>query len=370
MNIFVINIILIVCEGLWLLSQVPTQRNKKKFCYIASIQWILISGLRHISVGADTEQYYNNFERIKTYTWDYVFDFTRTQLIMDSDAKAPGYTFLVKVFQLFSDDYQVFLVFIAVVFFACMGWSVYRNSKNPALSYILFSCLFYSFFAITGIRQTLATAIVLFVGIEFIKKRKLIPFVICILLMATVHLSVVCFLPFYWLSLIKINIRSIIVYWIAIITAFIFRNQLLLILQYLAGYEGYTQTEGASAGTFLYLLMLVAVITSVFNKQIISGQEEYIMEDNNNKGKYLPMLQLSMNAIFIACFFSPLLLINQNMMRVVQYYSLFLLFYLPEIPNMFSERRYVWIYNYALIITLVLMSLNRFYQYYFFWQNI
>ena len=233
MSIFIINIVLIICEGLWLLYQVPSQKNKKKFCYLASVQWILISGLRHISVGADTEQYYINFERIKTYSWDYVLDFTRTQLIMDSDAKAPGYTFLVKIFQVFFSDYQVFLVFVAIVFFGFMGWSVYRNSRNPAVSFILFSCLFYSFFAITGIRQTLATAIVVFWGIEFIKKRKLIPFIICVLLMSTVHLSVVCFLPFYWIARVKINIKTIIIYWIGIIVAFVFRMNFLTILQQL-----------------------------------------------------------------------------------------------------------------------------------------
>lgn len=61
----------------------------------------------------------------------------------------------MKFFQIFSTDYQLFLVFIAIVFFVPMGILIYKYSEAPYLSYVLFSSLFYSFFAITGHRQTI-----------------------------------------------------------------------------------------------------------------------------------------------------------------------------------------------------------------------
>jgi transmembrane protein EpsG len=365
-TVYLCNIFLIIIEGLWLLCQNPSQQNKKIFCILASVQWILISGLRHISVGADTAQYMNNFERIKTYNWNYVLDFTRTQILIESDAKAPGYTFLEKVFQVFCSDYRIFLLCVAVLFFGTMGYSLYKNSENPALSYILFSCLFYSFFAITGTRQTIATAVVVFIGIELVKKRKLVPFVIVILLMSTVHKSVLCFLPFYWIARIKVNKKSVTVYWIFTIIAYIYRHRFLAILQTMIGYENYQENEGAGAGTFLYLLILVALFVTIFHPSIIENSNGFRRDDVVE----IPMIQLSMNALFMAVVFSSLLLINQNAMRAVQYYSVFLMFLLPEIPNMFSTRRDEWLYNIMVVIVLIALFMNGNHVYYFFWQNV
>ena len=374
MAVYIINISLIVFEGLWLLYQVPTEINKKRFCILASVQWILISGLRGLSVGPDTVSYFNNFERIKTYSWSYVFDFTRTQIIMDSDAKAPGYTFLEKVFQIFSKDYQVFLLFVAVLFFSWMGYSIYKNSKNPAISYILFSCLFYSFFAITGTRQTIASAFVVFLGIELIKKRKLIAFIICILIMSTVHMSALCFLPFYWMARIPINKKSLSVYWILVLGAYVFRYRFMSLLQFLVGYDQYVQTEGARIGTFVYLLILIAIIVTAFYKNIVlevdieCQEDQYMVEAVREND--LTIKQMSINALFMACIFSSLLLINQNTMRVVQYYSLFLIYLLPEIPNIFARKRDVWIFNTIVVMVLALLLVRGNPQYVFFWQNV
>lgn len=369
MIVFLLNIFLIIIEGLWLLYQVPTERNKKLFCILASLQWIIISGCRHISVGPDTQQYMNNFERVKKYPWSYVLDFARGPLLYESDAKAPGYTFLEKLFQVICKDYQIFLIVVAVVFFGCMGYSIYKNSKNPVLSFVLFSCLFYSFFAITGTRQTIATAIVVFIGIEFIKRRKFIPFLICVVILSTIHTSAVCFLPFFWIARIPIKKKTIAIYWCLIVLAYAFRTRFLYVLQLIVGYENYTQTEGARLGTFVYLLIIIALITTLFHKIIIiNNYSDLEINVTDNKKQNITMLQMSINALFVACIFTSLLLINQNTMRVVQYYSLFLMYLLPEFSNIFGKRRDVLIYNVIVVVLLVLL-MNKSIPYYFCWQN-
>ena len=103
-------------------------------------------------------------------------------------------------------------------------------------------------------------AVVVLIGIELIKRKKFIPFFILIILMSTVHASVLCFLPFYWLSRIKINKVTLTVYWFAIIFSFVFRNQLFSFLKNVAGYEQYSEYEGAGATTFTSLLLLIAII--------------------------------------------------------------------------------------------------------------
>ena len=208
--------------GMWFLLSNYQKDKNRIFCFFASLNWILISGLRSLSVGDDTKAYKEQFTSIKFQTWDSLFEAFKQKYFHNGDGKDIGYGLLEKTFQLMSTNYQLWLFAIAALFFVAFGFFVYKYSENPYLSYILFSTLFYSFFAITGLRQTIATAVVVLIGIELIKRKKFVPFFILIILMSTVHASVLCFLPFYWLSRIKINKVTITVYWLAIIFSFVF----------------------------------------------------------------------------------------------------------------------------------------------------
>ena len=79
--------------------------------------------------------------------------------------------------------YLINILAFVLAWYACISWVVY-------------STLFYSFFAITGHRQTIATGIVVWGGLECIRKRKLIPFLLLTFVAYTIHASAICVLPF------------------------------------------------------------------------------------------------------------------------------------------------------------------------------
>lgn len=126
-----------------------------------------------------------------------------------SGNKGPRLCAFCKDISSFSTNYQVYLVFIALLFMIPMAIWIYRNSSMPCLSFIIFSTLFYSFYAVTGIRQTIATSLVVFIGYEFIKKKKPIPFLILVFLSFFIHKSCVCFLPFVFFAYKKITWRYV-----------------------------------------------------------------------------------------------------------------------------------------------------------------
>ncbi|MBQ4510330.1 MAG: EpsG family protein [Clostridia bacterium] len=328
--------------------------KRKRVCVVGTITWILLSGLRHISVGADTLQYKYYFDAIQKTSWSSIFERLYDRYINGADIKDPGYPIFEKICNIFTDNYTVYLIIIATIFFVSMGLFIHKFSENPYLSYILFSTLFYSFFAITGHRQTIATAVVVLLGTFLIKKKKFIPFLIIILLMSTIHRSCLCFIPFYFISKIKINKITLLIYWFATISAFVFRYELLDLLQSILGYEMYQDYEGAGAGTFLYLLLAFGILVTFFCRKLLE----------NDTG----IIRISINALMLACFFSPLLLINQSTMRLIQYFSLFLLLLLPKFGKILSKRTDRTVYN--MIVTLVLVVLfamtNPTYR--FFWQ--
>lgn len=335
----------------------PLQRaktGKKWICIVGTINWILLSGLRSLDIGADTMQYKVNFLETKTRSWGALFDDFSARFFQGEDIKDPGYGLFVKFCQIFTDNYQVFLIIVAVVFFVLMGVAIYKYSDNPYQSFLLFSALFYSFFAITGIRQTLATALVVFGGMKFIKERKLIPFLLLFVIAIPLHFSSICFLPFYFISRIKINKGTLCGYWVAIGLSYAFRGPFMNFLKGIAGYESYEFEEGAAAGIFVFLLIAIAFVTTVFYRHLV---------DENNT-----MTTIAINAVFIACIFSSFLLINQSMMRVVQYYSVFLLFLLPKFVKIFKDNFSASCYKMVYVAALVLLLVRNNPEYAFFWM--
>ena len=57
MTVYLVNIALILFLGVVMLHAHSNDKKKKLYCIIVSTQWALISGLRDVSVGADTENY-------------------------------------------------------------------------------------------------------------------------------------------------------------------------------------------------------------------------------------------------------------------------------------------------------------------------
>lgn len=347
---YLLNIFIISLAWFWPIDSQDSNFIKKirtkRTCIVGTINWIVLSGCRDLSIGTDTLTYkISFFDQISKISWETIKENFVTYYTTDLGNKDPGYLVVEKLFSYISTNYHLYLIFIAVLFFIPMGVLIYKYSQHALISYILFSTLFYSFFAITGHRQTIATAIAVWGGSELIRKKKLLFFIIVVLLASTIHLSAICFLLFYFVSKIKITKMTMIGYWILIICAYIFRNQFLHLLQFFIGYENYQYYEGASGGMFMFLLLGVAVFITIFSNFIINVED------------YDYSQSVSINALFMACIFCPLLLINPSCMRVVQYFSVFLLFLLPDLGNAFkpgeSKRLFYIIISFIMIILLI-----------------
>lgn len=344
---YLINIFTFVLAWYWPTShELETSSNRvraKRTCIVGAIGWILLSGLRGFNVGADTAAYAISFEQSVNNSFSTLWQNIISEYFynMDVPGKDFGYYFLEKVFRTFTSSYTLWLLFIAIIFTVPMAVFIYRYSTNACLSWIIYSTLFYSFFAITGHRQTIATAIVVWGGLECIRKRKLILFLLLTFVAYTIHASAICILPFYWLSQIKLTKVKLLGYMFCIICAYIFRYRFLAFLQSIVGYESYQQYEAAQAGIFVLLLISIAIFVIVFWGSIRASDNQ--------------ILHMSVNALMIACCFSSLLLINPSFMRVVQYYSIFLLFLIPELRYAFCDNSKMLFLRIIGVIMILLM---------------
>lgn len=321
--VYAINALLILFWNFLIPSSVV--KKKKILCILYCLQWVILSGFRAYSVGADTYAYkVNHFDKTLNASWsDVLVNFANYCRGIDG-IKDPGYMIFEKICQIFiGSNYTLYLLIIAVIFTVPMTVWVYKYSDNVCLSFMIYSALFYSFFAITGHRQTIASALVIFGGYECMKKNKIIPLLLLHLIAFFIHKSSICFIILYFARFIKVNKWYWIVAFISIVLSFVFKSQLMRLLGRVMGYEQYTdQLEGAGTYTFTACFVVIVAGAFLFYKKM----------DMDIDCKY------SIVAATIALFFIPLTYVDPSAMRVVQYFSIFIMLLVPKIISVFNVK--------------------------------
>lgn len=361
MIIYLLNIFLILFWGFLLIYNKSSSKKRLFFCVISSLQWTLISGLRAAEIGADTSGYIRQFENAEGYSWQVIIDAFKEVYFTNGATlsvgtnplhKDPGYVVFEKIMHFFTDNAQVYLFIVAVLIFSSLAYFIYKNSEDPVFSYILFSTLFYSFYAITGIRQALATALIVFVGFEAIKKRKLWGFIVIVAIAYTLHKSAIVFVPFYFLSRKKMTWKYVGILFGTTVISLSLGARFILFVGELAGYDRESVYE-ANTVTYTFIMALLGIAVIFFFKLIQQKNEFKDME---------------LNATLLATALTFFTLIDQSMMRVQQYYALFIMFSIPDILSCF-EKRSRDIMRIACIAVLILYLIRNNPQYMFFWQN-
>lgn len=349
MKIYLINILFLL---IWAYC---FKNNKKIYCTVAAAQWILLSGLRDYSVGADTYAYYYAFERLKHTSWATVLSNLYVYIknpFAEHNFKDPGYKFVEKVFQIFFKDYRLWLIFIAALFTVSMAVWIYKNSEMPWLSFIIYSALFYSFYAVTGHRQTIATALVVFIGYKYIKERKLWKFLAVSFIAFLIHKSSIVFVPFYFIANMDITaLKSVFILGGSFLFSLI-GKPIYAPLAYTLGF-GEEQIEESVGGaeTYATILLLICIFTLVCYP---------FVKDRRDDSKFL------YNAMFMTIFTTLFVYQQQAFMRVQQYYSLFIMIMIPEIVMSFEKKQRILVGGCGtLVLMLYLVMQNPHYMFFF-----
>ncbi len=354
MTIYLLNIALFLVWGFFLLCVNPTQRKRKWFCAIAALQWILLSGLRAETVGADTENYARSFNSFKSVSLGSQLDLCWDYLFHGADVKDPGYGVLVKLFQYVCDDYRVFLFFVAAVFMIAMAVWIYRNSAMPCLSFVIYSILFYSFFSVTGHRQTIATALIVFIGYKYVKERKLGRFLIIAFLAFMIHKSSIVFVPYYFIA--NFELKPVYVSCVAAVIAAVtvLGRRLYAPAARLLGFgdELFENTIGGT-GTFVVLMLAVCILAFVLYPFI---------------RKHRPDTRFLYNLLFLTTLATLLVVQQQSFMRIQQYYSLVIMLIIPEFVLCIQKRYRPLVYA-AGVCVMLAFFVSTSPEYQFFWQT-
>lgn len=302
---------------------------KKFFIIMLSIQLILILALRNYSVGVDVSSYFNFFNRTPYFNFQQFMDH-RFEL---------GYKLLNKAISIITMNEQIFLTVMAIICILPVGRFVYRHSRMPFLSLGLYIAFNFYAFTFSGLRQGIAYGIIL-ISYDFIVKRKLTKFVICVLLASLFHTSALIFLPAYFLAYIKINKKSLTLFIIISTLIFLFRKQIfeIVILNF---YPNYEMVE-SNAINWMMLGVIIIILGLIFYKRVVA-----VSPQGNTLYVFMIM------AVFLMMFAT----VGTNAMRMVDYYYIFMILFIPEVLNAIKEKSLLVLGGYVIVISVFVLHL-------------
>lgn len=293
-----------VVAAVLLFGALLPQHGKQKRIYIALMAALhtFICGWRYMYLTGDLRKYAWGYYTITESGWfsDEVFN----------EGKNFGFFWLQKLFStLTGGDFQIFLIFIAIVIEIAVAIVIYRYSPAPWLSYLIWNCFGFYVFGFSAIKQALAMAVLMFAFIGIMEKnpKKL---VLWTAVAGGIHAPALIFLPAYWIAKSKLSVRRMTAYVISAVLIFIFRNQIVTFISEFYYDETDFTVNDRLGGRFIMIAALIAA--GVFLRGF--------------SGKNFSKLFNLMIAAAILQMFSGF---DNVFSRLTDYYFQFLILYLP-----------------------------------------
>ena len=140
------------------------RKKKKIFCILSGIiLWGLLA-FRDISMGiSDTKYIYYPF-------FEMIFDMNFNDILSYKFMSDKFFYILMKIISLYTDNYQICIAILAIPFVVFIMNGIYKYSKNPFMSTIIFIALYYAY-GFFLLRQVIAIGIV-FYSFRYITEKK------------------------------------------------------------------------------------------------------------------------------------------------------------------------------------------------------
>ena len=236
--------------------KIKENTKKKIFVILTGAPFVLMIALRHKSVGADTVRYWADYERGRGADFFEIFaDY--------GDNKA--YFWLSELFSKNDIPIQIWFGFIGLLYVGACFYLIYKYSKDPLISAIMFTIVGGFGFAMAGLKQTLAMVFTLLAFIQLEKKHHL-RFLILVAIGSLFHLTALVVILAYPLSYIKSTKIQVPLYsvftFLAFFNAVPILERVLSLLDndhyssYLLSDKQYTLTD--------FLIQLLIILVSLF----------------------------------------------------------------------------------------------------------
>ena len=344
--------------GIASLSYVNGVTTKKAsnimICVVAFISLATMFSLRHPTMGHDlryglSNGYLSSFEIISMMSLKDCLSAT----VLNYER---GYILFNKLISLISEEPQVFLAVSSIIPMFLISYTIGNLSLSPGQSFIIYMGIPAFHMMYSGLRQALAIGICFF-ALNFIADKKIVKFVITVILATLFHKTAIVFLvayPIYHFKLTK-NQRWVSVGLIPIV--YIARYPLFKMLSKLFKENATADNNGAFTLFLVFTLMYIYCI---------------VFGDDDEKSLGL------MNVFYMACICQAFGGVYNTAMRVGYYFMMALIVLLPlTLKNMPSKFNSAF-FRIAINVCFAAFGLYRIYAstwsmaypYHFYWELI
>ena len=236
------------------------KREKLLKIILAVLPMFILIAFRDESLGADTGSYLSDFRAMIDKPWSMIFYQTREEY---------GFRIFVKLITYVTKSplvYQIICTLIYVVGFVSF---LYHLDFDAAWPPFFFATTGVYTFMFTGIRQCIAMSICLF-SYQFVKRRKLIRFLLCVVFAFFFHKSAFLFIVVYFVYKRKLSIWNILLYSGATVAAVLLLEEINKLYNQLSQTNYEVEKTGNGWVFFIFLTVLTVasiVIVYINNKR-------------------------------------------------------------------------------------------------------
>ena len=347
-------IVLFSCVFFWgaiCASTGNTLRNRKIYIFIILTILTLESGLRGLSVGSDTNNYYWIYEYHSNLSWNEIWDAFVDRYVKWNSDEDIGFMVYNKLLSYVSSDFSVYLIICALTFFIPLGCLLTKYTKDFTqliFIFVLYVALF-NMIAMSGVRKEIALGATIAAFMCYTEKRY--KYCALYLILGTfIHLSALLFLLIPLLGMLNLNkLRTLhLASFFTIPLVILFSGGLIILMGDMVESEKfakYGEEEAAGGGlTFMILLELISLICLITFSKVKASKDIFF------KRLYTVLPCFT--------FFAPLITNNGTMIRISQYFHIYILLLIPYALDILGKgQNRVFLYI-ILEIFLIVMSLN------------
>lgn len=302
-------------------------RQKKLYLIMVTLLLGLISGFRSTSVGYDTNSYSMIFDDVWVGSVDEIID--------SVNRIEPGFVLWCGLIKTLGGNFQWLLITTSIFVVGSFCVFVYRHSKSALWSIFVLFCFQYYYSSFDIIRHFMATSFLL-LGYKYVEERKIIPFLLFIIMGSFFHKIAFVFALYYFVPLLKWNRISFIVFVILALILNVFVSNFSVELSLLLGKGDYTQMHdsiqwiGAYSGgekTFILFLVLSSIMYFVYR---INKQRNRVSESINN---------ISLTFCFLITMFAFFFINALMMTRFIMTSSAFIAIAIPNLLIADGKRK-------------------------------
>lgn len=304
MNVYVVHYVFLCIISL-LYNSISDKKIKNILFGICCASLLFLTVFRDVSVGADTQNYCDGFQYIrKSLPWRKLFSW----------GWEPGYVALNKVIGIFFRENQALIIILGILILCSIFLMIKRNSSLPCMSLVVFVALGI-WNSSTFIYRQWCAIIILLLSLNYVRKRKFIPFIFMIFCAMMFHRTAIVFVMVYFVYYLKIKTNTIVGLLLCSIVLGACGKPIFKILNQFARMPILGEYNG---GVNLLIFMWFCVFIIFFLNKIEIKKDKYKI--------YYSML-------LIAATLQPIVFTFSLWSRVVFYFFLSIIILLPNLFN-------------------------------------